>query len=228
MPGEERDWVEIDGGRVEVILLPPLRRDDPTPWLLFAHGNGEVVDLWAGAFETVRASGIGVALVEYPGYGQSSGSPSERSIQATMVAAYDLVGAREDADAEKLIGYGRSLGGGAVCALARRRSLAGLILESTFTSVPVLARRMGVPGFLVLDRFDNESVVADFEGPVLVVHGERDTIIPIEHGRRLAEVASRAELVVLACGHNDCPRPWDAVVGFVARLESSTWLDPSE
>jgi len=157
-----------------------------------------------------------VLLVEYPGYGRCSGAPTQASITRALVAAYDWAVSRPTIDPGRVIGYGRSLGGGAVCALARERRLAALVLESTFTSVRSLAASLfGVPGFLVRDPFDNLGCVRAFEGPVLVLHGERDEVIPVEHARRLHEAAAASELHLAPCGHNDCARPWAVIEAFL-------------
>jgi len=118
------------------------------------------------------------------------------------------VAARPEVDARRIVGYGRSVGGAAIGLLARDRGLAALVLESTFTSAPAMARRLGVPGFLIRDRFDTLAALRGFAGPALVLHGTRDTIVPTEESRALAAANPRAELHLLACGHNDCPRPW--------------------
>jgi hypothetical protein len=213
--GGQRLWLEAGGQRSEAWLLPARPAGAPGPLLLYAHGNGELIDHWAEAFEPARARGVSALLVEYPGYGRSEGAPSEISIRAALVAAFDWAAAQGGVDASRIVGWGRSLGGGAVCALARERPLAALVLESTFTSVRSLAARFGVPGFLVRDPFDNLSLVRGFERPLLLLHGERDEVVAVEHARSLHAAAPRAELHLLPCGHNDCPRPWDAVLGFL-------------
>jgi hypothetical protein len=187
----------------------------PSPTLVFAHGNGELIDDWVLDFQTPLEWGVGVLLVEYPGYGRSPGAPSETSITRAFLEAYDALVALPDVDPDAVVGYGRSLGGGAICRLAARRRLAALILESTFTGVRPLARRMGVPGFLVRDPFENLPVVASFAGPIQLVHGRRDALIPFDHARALAAAARDARLVAFPCGHNDCPRPWEAVRAFL-------------
>jgi len=215
--GGERLWLDHAGGRSEAWLLPAARPlAERGPLVVFAHGNGELIDHWLHEFEAPRHFGVSVLLVEYPGYGRSSGAPSQASIASAMVAAYDLAVARPEIDARRVVGWGRSLGGGAVCALAEERALAALVLESTFTSVRSFARRFGLPGFLVRDPFDNLGVVRDFAGPLLVVHGEHDDLIPPAHARELHAAARRASLHWLPCGHNDCPRPWPAVREFLA------------
>ena len=183
---------------------------------MFAHGNGELIDDWIDSFETPRAWGASVLLVEYPGYGRSSGAPSEASIAAAMIAAYDWALTRPGVDPARIVGWGRSVGGGAVCALARERSLAALVLESSFTSVRSMANGIGLPAFLVRDPFDNLATVASFAGPVLIVHGERDSMIPVAHARELHEAAKDSRLwLEPSCGHNDCPRPWAVLREFL-------------
>jgi fermentation-respiration switch protein FrsA (DUF1100 family) len=214
--GAEPLWLEAGGRRTEAWWLPGRGPAGPGPLLLHAHGNGELIDHWLDAFEPARARGVSVLLVEYPGYGRSEGAPSERSIRETLVAAYDRAAARRDVDPRRIVGWGRSLGGGAVCALARERALAALVLESTFTSVRSLAARFGVPGFLVRDPFDNVSLVRGFGRPLLLLHGERDGIIAVDHARSLHAAAPGSVLRVLPCGHNDCSPPWSDVLAFLA------------
>ena len=154
-------------------------------------------------------------LVEYPGYGRSQGKPSQASITAAMLAAHEWAAARPDLDPRRIVAYGRSVGGGAACALAREKPIAALVLESTFTSARRMARRYALPGFLVRDPFDNLSVVRGFPGPVLIVHGVQDDVIAARHARALHQAARSAELHLLPCGHNDCPRPWPLLRRFL-------------
>jgi fermentation-respiration switch protein FrsA (DUF1100 family) len=72
-------------------------------------------------------------------------------------------------------------------------------------------------GPLVLDPYDNANAIEQFAGPTLVLHGEHDEIIPVANGRELAARARAAELHLLDCGHNDCPRPWPLLREFLER-----------
>jgi pimeloyl-ACP methyl ester carboxylesterase len=215
----ERTWLVDAGDRVEGFLLRPQpAAAAPAPLVIYAHGNGELIDYWLTEFAELQAHGVAVLLVEYPGYGRSGGAPSEASIQRAFVAAYDWAVAQPGIDAQRVVGYGRSLGGGAVCALARERTLAALVLESTFTSVRDVAREaFRVPGFLIRNAFDNLACVGGYGAPVLVRHGERDGVIPVAHARRLAEAVPGAELEILSCDHNDCPRAHGSIVAFLRR-----------
>ena len=120
-------------------------------------------------------------------------------------------------DPGRIVAYGRSIGGGAACQLAARRPVSALILESSFTSVRPFARGFGAPGFLVRDPFDNLAAVREWRGPLLLLHGGRDDIIPPGHSKALAAAAPQAELHLLPCGHNDCPRQWPLVRAFLER-----------
>ena len=208
-------WLPLDGGRTEAWYFPPLVPTvKPAPLLLFGHGNAELIDYWPDSFQEPRRWGMAVLLVEYPGYGRSQGRPAESTVRSTFLAAYDWATAHEEVDPERIVGYGRSLGGAAIGLLTRERPLAAIILESAFTSTRPFAARFGAPGFLVRDPFDTAEAVKTFRGPLLVLHGEFDDIIPTKHGRELA-AAGNGELHLLPCGHNDCPRSWGLILDFL-------------
>jgi len=208
-------WLPLDSGRAEAWYFPPLVPTvGPVPLLLFAHGNAELIDYWPDSFQDPRRWGMAVLLVEYPGYGRSEGRSAESTVRRAYLAAYDWATARDDVDPERIVGYGRSLGGGAIGLLARDRPLAAIILESAFTSTRPFAARFGAPGFLIRDLFDTAEAVRAYDGPLLVLHGEHDEIIPTKHGRELA-AAGNGELHLLPCGHNDCPRSWSIIREFL-------------
>jgi fermentation-respiration switch protein FrsA (DUF1100 family) len=213
--GGEALWLEVGGHRVEAWLLPAAT-PGPAPLVVQTHGNGELIDFWPEAIAPLRTAGMHVLLVEYPGYGRSGGSPSEQSITAALVAAYDRVIRDPRIDATRIVGYGRSLGGGAVAQLAARRPLSALVLESSFTSVADMVREYHLPDFLIVNHFDTRAVLASFRRPVLLIHGTRDGIIPIGHAYALKAAAPHAELHTVDCGHNDCPPQWDLVLRFLA------------
>jgi pimeloyl-ACP methyl ester carboxylesterase len=214
----EAVWLEIAGASVEAWYLPPLAdARGPAPLILFTHGNGELIDHWPSAFDEPRRWGLAVLLVEYPGYGRSGGAPSQRSVTAVVLAAFDWARQQPAVDPTRIIAYGRSVGGGAATALAEERPVAAMILESTFTSVPVFARRFGAPGLLVRDRFDNLAAVRRFTRPLLILHGQHDETIPVAQGRALHAAQPASEFYLMPCGHNDCEQPWAAIEHFLIR-----------
>lgn len=203
----ESIWTETDQARVEHWLLPPApgTSEGPAPLIIFCHGNAEIKD--DGLLEMLPFTRLGMAvlLMEYPGYGTSSGSPSQASITQTLMAAYDAVIQRPDIDAGRIVLFGRSLGGAAACQLAAHRETAAMILVSTFTGVKSFTRKYLVPDLLVRDPFDSLSVVGDYRRPILVIHGRHDDIVPVDHGLALSQATPKATLILYECGHNDLP-----------------------
>jgi fermentation-respiration switch protein FrsA (DUF1100 family) len=202
-------WLETSFGKVEAWYLPPEALGKPAPAVIFAHGNGELIDYWPNELAQFSDMGIGLLLVEYPGYGRSAGSPSQGSIAETFVLAYDRLAARTDVDPARIVLFGRSLGGGAVCDLALKRPSAALILMSCFKSVSAFAVRYLAPAFLIRDPFDNLAAVRHYQGPVLVMHGRSDEVVPFGHGQALHAAAQNGKMIVYEAGHNDCPPNWE-------------------
>ena len=186
--------------------------------VILAHGNAESIDTFSSEFDGFRDLGLGVLIVEYPGYGRSEGSPSQDSITEALTIAYDALVAREEIDAERIVLFGRSLGGGAVCALAAQRPVAAMVLLSTFTSIREMAYRYLAPQFLVRDPFDNLAVVENFPGPILVVHGTDDGLIPLVQAETLFAAAENGQLLRYPCGHGDCPGDWNRFWQDMARF----------
>jgi fermentation-respiration switch protein FrsA (DUF1100 family) len=210
IPGLEKLWVDTEFGKIEAWFIPPatVPAGKPYPAVIFGHGNGELIDFWPEELRHFSGLGLGLLLVEYPGYGRSSGNPSQDSISAAFVAAYDRLAAKKEVDSTRIVLFGRSLGGGAVCTLAEKRASAALMLMSTFISVKALTTRYLVPKFLVRDPFDNLAVVREYPGPILIIHGRHDEVIPFSHGMKLHQTAKNSKMVAYTAGHNDCPPDW--------------------
>ena len=217
-PGAHAEVVRIKAFDTEAsgLFLAPRPAAGRAPLIIFMHGNAELADDWIPEFEPPRTWGVGVLLVEYPGYGRAPGAPSEKSITEAVQAAYDWAAADPRIDSTRIVAYGRSLGGAAAARLAVDRKVAALILESAFTSVADFAASFLMPSFLVRDPFDNRQSLRAYRGPLLVIHGRLDAVVPISHGRELADHVPGARLHELDCGHNDCPRQWDTIASFLA------------
>ncbi|SFI45526.1 alpha/beta hydrolase [Planctomicrobium piriforme] len=210
-------------------LLEPFESRETSPLLIYCHGNGELIGQWMDAFDEFRNRGFWVLLCEYPGYGSAEGKPSEKSIQQTLMYAYDIAIQQPGIDPQCVIGWGRSLGGGAICTLAEERPLAAVILESTFSSVGEVAyEQFGVPSFFIRNQFNNLATVKSLKVPLLILHGEQDQAISVANARRLHAAAPGSELEILSCDHNDCPDASQRILqfltsrGVVKKEESAT------
>jgi hypothetical protein len=153
------------------------------------------------------AAGLDVLLFDYRGYGRSTGRPSEPGTYRDARAARSVLLARPDVDPDRVLYLGESLGGAVALALALEHPPAGLVLMSTFTSVRDMARRHYpmVPPALVPDAYPSLRRVRELGAPLLVVHGERDEIVPLLHAEALFEAApDPKQLHILdGVGHND-------------------------
>lgn len=150
--------------------------------------------------------GLDMAVVDYRGYGLSEGTPGEAGLYLDGLAIYDQAAARGFTP-ERIVIFGRSLGAAVALEVALRRPGSPLILESAFLSAPALARAVYpfVPSFLVRTRFDNARKIGQVQGPKLILHGDRDEIVPFDHGRRLFELAPppKTFYAIPAATHND-------------------------
>jgi len=174
------------------------------PAILFAHGNAEFAAQNVASFRPWADAGLHVLLVEYPGYDGAPGRPTQATIDALWLAAFDWLAARPEVDARRIVGFGRSLGSGPTAALAARRPLAAVVLQSGFADTVRFAHARLLPGFLVRDRWDNVGALRAFGGPVFASHGRHDAIIPPSHAESLAALPN-VHLEWQDCGHNDCP-----------------------
>lgn len=211
--------LDLPGGKLLSRFLPAAADGQRRPAVIICHGNMELAQDLFSVAQTFSRLGIGALLLEYPGFGGMPGVPSEKSLADTAVAAYDLLAARSDVDAGRIIAMGRSLGGGVACALSVRRPLRGLILVSAFTSLRPFASRYLLPSFLLKDIYDNQQVLRRYPGNVLIVHGRQDRVVPFSHGERLALAAARPMFVAVDAGHNDAidhPGFWKAAGRYLA------------
>jgi uncharacterized protein len=192
-----------DGERVIAWHVPP-RGDQPV--ILYFHGNGGSLRGRVERFRALTADGSGLVALSYRGYGGSSGRPSESGLLADAGAAYAFALARYPAD--RIVLWGESLGTGVAVALAADKPVARVILESPFTSaVDIAARRYWfVPvRWLMKDQFRSDLRVGKVAAPVLVLHGERDAVVPIALGERLYALINAPKRFVRfpGAGHND-------------------------
>jgi fermentation-respiration switch protein FrsA (DUF1100 family) len=198
----------IEGGMVEAWLIPSAwAASSPGGLVVFFHGNAEIIDQQAWIVEHYRRLGLSVLLIEYRGYGRSAGRPSQRALTDDADRFLSQALKRGETDPRRVAYHGRSIGGAVAAQLAERFPPRALILESTFVSGPAMARKFLAPGFIMRHPFHTDRVLAAYPGPVLLLHGAYDSIIPVSHSRRLASIAADATLVEFPADHNDMPGP---------------------
>ncbi len=185
--------------QISAVYLP---NSQATHTLLYIHGNAEDLGDIHPLLDRLHGWGFSVFAYDYRGYGTSDGNPSERNAYQDADAAYSYLTQQLKIPPEKIIVYGRSVGGGSAVELASRHPVGGLILESTFTS----AFRVVVPfPILPFDKFSNLDKLRKVHCPVLVMHGQADQTIPFQHGQRLYDAAPepKMSLWIAEAGHND-------------------------
>ena len=194
--------------------------------VLFAHGNAEDLGHGTGHAERYAQLGVSVLSFEYPGYGLSSGKPTEPGTYAAADAAYRYLREQVGLESGAIIAHGRSLGGGVMVDLASRLPVGGLIIESSFVSVYRVVTRAPL---LPVDQFKSLAKLSDVAAPALVIHGQRDEVIAPWHGRRLFQAlpeSRRSSLWVERAGHNDLAQVagqsyWDALAAFTASVDDA-------
>ncbi|MFM2062095.1 MAG: hypothetical protein RLZZ507_1765 [Cyanobacteriota bacterium] len=170
--------------------------------VLYVHGNAEDLGDIQKILAKIRDIGFSVFAYDYRGYGTSEGTPTETAAYQDIDTAYNYLTEDLKIKPENIIVFGRSVGGGSAVDLAARKPVAGLIIESTFTS----AFRVVVPfPILPFDKFTNLEKIKKVKAPVLVMHGKLDDIIPFEHGEKLfaAVTTPKLYLWVENANHND-------------------------
>lgn len=208
------------------------------PTLIYFYGNGEHLAHALGAARYFASMGVNVLAVEYPGYGMADGRPGEKSFYAAADAAYDHLLTRSDVDPRRIVPTGLSIGGGPAIDLASRRPSAGLVCFSPFTSMTAMARRVApwLPTSLLLaHRFDNQTKLRSFTGPVFIAHGRDDEIVPFAMGEALARSAGGSVTFVAleGAGHNnvfeaDSERLVAALRAFFDQITGDTGAPPTE
>ena len=185
----------------------PARGGPARAHVLLCHGNaGNVGDRVLHA-ALLAGQGLEVLLFDYRGYGRSTGRPHEEGLDHDARAALAAATARRGVDPSRIFYLGESLGGAVALALALERPPRGLVLQSTFTGIRDMARLhyAFVPPFLVPDAYPSLRRIAALRAPLLVVHGDRDEIVPFSHGQRLFAAAPEPKRwhPVANAGHND-------------------------
>ena len=169
------------------------------PTLLYFHGNGGGLQNRAMRFQRYQHAGFGILVMSYRGYSGSTGRPSEAHNIADARLAYDYL-IKQGLKPSDIVLYGESLGTGVAVQLASSVPVAGVILDAPYTSIvevgaksyPILPLR-----WIMTDRYESDKYIARINAPLLILHGARDPIIPLEMGQRMHELAREPKRIVV-------------------------------
>lgn len=169
------------------------------PTILYLHGNAGNLASRADRFQRYQSKGFALMMMSWRGYSGSTGSPTESNNVADARLAYDTLRA-QGVRPEDIVVYGESLGSGVAIQLAAERPVAALVLDAPYTSIvdvalltyPYLPVRP-----LLLDRYESDQHIKRVKAPVLVLHGERDAVIPLRMGQAIHQMSPEPKRLAL-------------------------------
>jgi fermentation-respiration switch protein FrsA (DUF1100 family) len=175
--------------------------------VVFFHGNAGNISHRLESIDVFNRLDLNVFIIDYRGYGQSEGKVTEKGTYRDAEAAWIYLTETRGISAKKIVIFGRSLGASIASWLARKHPPAALVIESGFTSIPSMAKRIYpfLPvRWLTYFQYDTKKNVTKVSCPILVVHSKNDEIIPFEEGREIYNAAPEAkQFLELQGGHND-------------------------
>jgi uncharacterized protein len=214
-----------DGVRLHGWFCSPLRREGgsmvpvrTSMVLLWFHGNAGNITHRYDMIRALMAIPAEVFIVDYRGYGRSDGSPSEKGLYSDARGAWDYLVGQRDLPAQRVVLFGKSLGGAVAVDLATQVRPAGLIVQSSFTSIPDMAASLVpfFPRFLMRTRMDSLQKIPLVGCPTLFIHSPVDEIVPYRLGRKLFGAAAEPKRF---CDIPGAPHNETYLVGGEAYLE---------
>ncbi len=193
----QADEITLRAGDGETLIAWHVPARDGKPVVLYFQGNAGGSKLRVNRFNWLTGDGTGLLALSYRGYGGSSGTPTEAGLIEDAMAAYDYARARYPAN--RIVLFGESLGTAVATALAAKREIGGLVLDAPFTSaadVGAAAYPFAPVRWLMKDTWRSDSRIGSVKAPLLVLHGERDRIIPISFGEKLFALAREPKRMV--------------------------------
>ena len=204
---EDVSFVSADGTKLHGWYF---QHPEPKAAILFCHGNGEHIGfLGESMYALSQRLSASVFVFDYRGYGLSEGKPFERGVLEDGEAAQRWLAKRSGLQANEIVIYGRSLGGGVAVHLASSLGARTLVIERTFHSMVDIGADQfpWLPVRLVMkNRFPSEEKVKGYSGPLLQLHGDADALVPLESARRLFDACpsdQKTFVKISGMGHND-------------------------
>ena len=175
--------------------------------ILCCHGNAGNISHRIETIKIFHNMGLNVFIFDYSGFGKSEGKPSEKGTYEDALASWNYLINNKKINPDNIIIFGRSLGGAIAANLASKVKPAGLIIESTFTSVADIAKKM-FPLFpvslLVRNKYLSKNIISEINCPILVIHSQGDELIPYSHGVELYHrITSQKQFLEITGGHNE-------------------------
>ncbi len=171
-----------------------MRHETPRATLLFLHGNGGNISHRLDKLFMFHQMGLSVFIIDYRGYGQSTGKPGEQGTYHDAEAAWNYLSDEIKVSPDKIIVYGESLGGGVASWLVAKHQPGALILESTFTSIADMGR-VHYPylpvNLLARIRYPTLERISQITCPLLIIHSPQDEIVPYTMGKRIYDAANQ-------------------------------------
>jgi fermentation-respiration switch protein FrsA (DUF1100 family) len=229
--GIRYDAVRLRTTDGETLVAWQFEPERPIADVVYFHGNGGNLSVWLPVLATLHAVGLRVLAVDYRGYGVSSGAPSEDGVYLDAAAvAQHAKRSRLTGPFRPLVFWGRSLGGAIAAAATQTMTPDALILESAFPDKAAVIRSnpvLRLLNVLATYRFDTIGMLDNFQNPVLVIHGERDSVVPFSIGRDMFDRlnGSKEFLAISGADHNDLLAAtrldyWQPVLDFIDRLHA--------
>ena len=222
LPHEDVNFTSADGTQLHGWLV---EHPQPRAAVLYLHGNGDCVGYLGPYLQQLRDNHqLTIFAFDYRGYGKSAGSPGEQGILEDSHAAQLWLAERLKLQPADIVLMGRSLGGGVAVDLAANNGARGLVLQSTFTSLPDAAACLypwAPVKWLMKNRYDSLSKIGRYPGSVLMSHGTTDELVPCNLGRKLYDaIPGPKQFFDLPGGHNDeeSPEYYQALDEFLGRL----------
>lgn len=217
--GHPRDFGMSDGDKVMIPTADglriaawylPARGTEPgarSGAVLWFHGNAESLEGLGPIIRELRPDSAALLVIDYRGYGESTGSTTPAGTLKDAEAAWDWLSTRPEIDPARIVIYGRSIGSGPATWLAAHRPAAGLVLESAFTSLRAMARvhYPYLPSAIAGGAFDNLALMSQLRCPLLLIHADRDEVAPISMAHELADAHTglHALWTIHGAGHNE-------------------------
>jgi hypothetical protein len=201
----EEVWMECEDG----VRIHGLWWSEPegAPVILFFHGNAQEVYSWSLIHQELAATGCRLLLIDYHGYGKSGGEPHEAALYLDGKASLEWL-SDKGVDEGDIVVFGKSLGGAVACEVTQGRDFKAMVLESTFTSLARVSRKLFPffpPGVGIGEVYDSVAKIPRVRCPIMIIHGELDELIPVGEGLDLYAAAPEPKelFLVPGAGHND-------------------------